>query len=162
MDWAYARDERLSRTGRRQGRRDGPSFSNVSRSGSGRPERAAAGKLESSVEIRQPDPPYCSPLRQISIRSRIPPSQPSGRLSVLNASHDEHSRDITFRNPTPSNCLQPDPFQLPRARGITAEKDPVKAVKKYYSLRLVMDDLLEDTNTSAGALENHLDQLHRK
>ena len=45
-----------------------------------------------------------APLRQISIRSRISPSQPSGRLSVLNASHDEHSRDITFRNPTPSNC----------------------------------------------------------
>jgi hypothetical protein len=49
-----------------------------------------------------------------------------------------------------------------RARGITAEKDPVKAVKKYHSLRLVMDDLLEDTNTSAGALENHLDQLRGK
>jgi hypothetical protein len=46
-----------------------------------------------------------------------------------------------------------------RARSISAEIDVIKALKKYHSLRLVMDDLVEDSRSAAGALENHLEAL---
>lgn len=57
-----------------------------------------------------------------------------------------------------------DPIQswTRRAQSIVGEKNPITAVKKYHSLRLVMDELLEDTNAAAGALDNYHDQLRGK
>jgi hypothetical protein len=46
-----------------------------------------------------------------------------------------------------------------RARSIASEKDTIKALKKYHALRLVMDDLVEDSRSAAGALEHHLEML---
>jgi hypothetical protein len=63
---------------------------------------------------------------------------------------------------TPPIMTDPIASWIRRAGGVTAEKNVIKALKKYHSLRLVMDDLIEDTNTLAGALENHLEQLSER